>query len=215
MNIYLDESGDLGFDLTKPKTSNYLILTLLVCKDHESSKAISKAIKRTIQNKLPHAIVELKGNNTTLAIKKYFLKTIQKNSGWKIYTVIANKETWLKHHFKKHGTKFEKTSFYDEIAKRLISQVDFKNESRVDIIVDRSKAPHEIKLFDEKVISALQEKLPKNTKLSIDHHRSHDQAGLQAVDLFCWGISRKYEKNDIAWYETFLDRIAAEVSYKF
>ena len=33
MFIFLDESGDLGFDFDKAKTSRYFVITLLVCND--------------------------------------------------------------------------------------------------------------------------------------------------------------------------------------
>jgi len=47
--IYLDESGDLGFDFSKAKTTSTFIITLLVCDGAESanacrSKTISSAI---------------------------------------------------------------------------------------------------------------------------------------------------------------------------
>ncbi len=215
MIIYLDESGDLGFDFTKSKTSRYLILTILVCNDHETAKLISKSIKKTLRNKFTPSIPELKGTNTPLATKKYFLKHILSNLNWRIYCVIADKKMWLEHHFQNHGKPPQKTSFYDEIAKRLLSQVYFKSDSHIEIVVDRSKTKYEISVFDEKIISMLHEKISEKTKLSIDHHASYAQSGLQAVDLFCWGIRRKYEENDLAWYEAFSDKIAAEVIYKF
>lgn len=38
--------------------------------------------------------------------------------------------------------------------------------------------------------------LPLNTALNISHLTSEESAELQAVDLFSWGIFRKYENND-------------------
>jgi hypothetical protein len=45
------------------------------------------------------------------------------------------------------------------------------------------------------------------------HERSHDNQGLQAVDLFCWGIFRKYETGDAEWYDMYRDAIAFETEY--
>lgn len=39
--------------------------------------------------------------------------------------------------------------------------------------------------------------------------------GLQAVDLFCWGIFRKYERGETTWYDVFRERIAGEVIHRF
>ena len=44
---------------------------------------------------------------------------------------------------------------------------------------------------------------------------SHEEAGLQAIDIFCGGVWNKYEKSDVTWYAEFSDKIATEVEYKF
>lgn len=45
------------------------------------------------------------------------------------------------------------------------------------------------------------------------HERSHENPGLQAVDLFCWGIFRKYEAGDTEWHEMYRNAIASETEY--
>ena len=55
--------------------------------------------------------------------------------------------------------------------------------------------------------------LPLNIPLNIYHERSHENAGLQAVDLFCWGIFRKYENNDMEWYKVYGDKVGFETEY--
>jgi len=35
-------------------------------------------------------------------------------------------------------------------------------------------------------------------------------SGLQAVDLFCWGIYRKYEHGDVQWYKQYANKILFE-----
>ena len=52
MHIFLDESGDLGFDFTSRKPSKFFTITLLVCKDKHSLDTIEIAVYRTIKNKL-------------------------------------------------------------------------------------------------------------------------------------------------------------------
>jgi hypothetical protein len=43
--IYLDESGDLGFDFNQKNTSRYLIIGLLVCWDEAAHLAMIHAVK--------------------------------------------------------------------------------------------------------------------------------------------------------------------------
>jgi hypothetical protein len=52
MFIYLDESGDLGFDFTKQGTSRFFIITLLVIHSNEVNKKILKIVERTIKDKI-------------------------------------------------------------------------------------------------------------------------------------------------------------------
>ena len=52
--------------------------------------------------------------------------------------------------------------------------------------------------------------LPVDSKLIIDHQMSQNNKGLQAVDLFAWGIFRKYETNDTTWYENFREKVIFE-----
>ena len=49
--------------------------------------------------------------------------------------------------------------------------------------------------------------LPLNARLDIDHLGSHESAGLQAVDLFCWGIARKDGLGDKEWYEVYEEKV--------
>jgi hypothetical protein len=51
--------------------------------------------------------------------------------------------------------------------------------------------------------------------LNIEHETSHCNTGLQAVDLFCWGIFRKYALSDVKWYNVFQKQIIWEGEYKF
>jgi hypothetical protein len=55
--------------------------------------------------------------------------------------------------------------------------------------------------------------LPLNTALIVEHLKSEESTGLQAVDLFCWGIARKYERNDLRWYDVFRHKIMYETQY--
>ena len=48
MHIYLDESGDLGFEFNDRSPSSHFIITLLVCDSSESVKAIKKSVEKTI-----------------------------------------------------------------------------------------------------------------------------------------------------------------------
>ncbi len=215
MFIYLDESGDLGFDLDKEGTSRYFTITLLVCYTDLGRKDIRNSVKRTLRNKLNHKrnktriIEELKGTNTTINVKKYFFRQIKRND-WSIYSLILNKCRVSNHLRNKTGKK----KLYNFLSRFLLDQIDMVNIGQyVNLIVDKSKNKEEIKDFNSYLVNQLEAKLPLNLPLYISHLNSKESYELQAVDLFCWGIARKYSKRDTVWYEVFKDKINYEDVY--
>lgn len=215
MYIYLDESGDLGFDFSKSKTTGYFVITLLVCDDKEAQDGFIRAVKRTLRKKLNHKkkdsrqVVELKGTNTTLEIKAYFYRQVPDN-GWCLYSIALDKQRVSSHHRSATGKK----QLYNHLARKLLEKVDFpSNPAKVHLFVDRSKNQAEIKEFNEYLINHLASFLPLHSRLEINHPCSHEMAGLQAVDLFCWGIFRKENSGDSAWYDIYKDRLRRETHF--
>lgn len=197
--IYLDESGDLGFDFDNTRTSQFLVIALLVCYDSDANINTLRSVKNTLKNKVSKNINELKGSSLALPIKKYFLGQMRKCSNWYLSAAIADKKIWLRNHKANNHYELKKKMLYDEIAKRVFSQLtDIDRATHIDVVIDRSKNKDEIGEFDTAVITAVRDRINKNAQLSIRHRNSHEELGLQAIDVFCSGLGRKYEKNDIA-----------------
>ncbi|MDA3927280.1 MAG: DUF3800 domain-containing protein [Kiritimatiellae bacterium] len=97
--LYLDESGDLGFDFVNKKPSEYFTICILATSQRSSNLAFKRAVKRTLKNKLnrksnrTRVIEELKGSATRLEIKKYawriFQKYERKDPAW--YNIFSEK----------------------------------------------------------------------------------------------------------------------------
>lgn len=214
--INLDEPGDLGFDFNNAKTSRFLVIALLVQESDNGPNHLKRAIQKTLKNKAPKRAFELKGSFLTSTVKKYFLNEMQKAKNWRLYASIADKKCWMKHHSLNNSDAAKKKILYEEIAKHTLLQLDgLESVNRIDIVIDRSKNQSEIAVFDSAIIAAIKTRLPKTAKITIRHRSSHEEHGLQAVDLFCSGIGKKYEKNDVVWYSEFSDKIAAELVYKY
>ncbi|MCP4254020.1 MAG: DUF3800 domain-containing protein [Candidatus Scalindua sp.] len=88
-----------------------------------------------------------------------------------------------------------------------------KAQRNVELIVDRCKNKEEVRDFNQYLINQLEALLPLNTDLNILHLTSQESTGLQAVDLFSWGIFRKYENSDIEWYKVYRDKVRFETEY--
>jgi hypothetical protein len=211
--IYLDESGDLGFNFANKSTSKFFIITLLVCHSMEAEKIIRQAVRRTIKNKRitiknTSEKRELKGTNSSLAIKCYFYKHICIDSDWCLYTIVVNKEKLLRRLLKPPVHK----NLYNQLARRILENVAFdKVTDKVHLVIDRSKNKGEIAEFNDYVADHIASLLPLNIRLIIEHQTSCETPGIQAVDVFSWGIFKKYQSNDIDWYDRYKDRIMLEI----
>lgn len=107
-----------------------------------------------------------------------------------------------------------KKKLYNFLARILLQQVDLTAPGNaVTLVIDKSKNKDEIADFNEYVANQLDALLPLEVPLNIYHERSHENTGLQAVDLFCWGIFRKYEHRDYRWYREFGAKVAYETEY--
>jgi hypothetical protein len=71
--LYLDESGDLGFDFFTKTPSQYFTITVMAVHGVENMKRITKAVKKTLQNKFTkYKTSGLKGSKQSIDIKRYF-----------------------------------------------------------------------------------------------------------------------------------------------
>jgi hypothetical protein len=155
--IYLDESGDLGFDFEKRKTTKKFVITLLVCNSDAARKELDKAVRRTLKNKLnrkkknSRIITERKGSATTVNVKKYFFRNIKSNK-WAIYSLILNKIRVEKH----LQTKIGKKKLYNFLARFLIERLNLpKVQRNVELIVDRCKNKEEARDFNQYLVNQL------------------------------------------------------------
>lgn len=114
MYLYLDESGDLGFDFENKKPSRFFVIT----------------IKERVYSHMTHQILE---------------------------------------------------------------RVPFPAVGYVNLVVDRSKNDLGVREFNDYLYANLSLCLNLETKLYISHDSSEKHKCIQAADLFCYGIARKYE----------------------
>ena len=209
--LYLDESGDLGFDFVNKKPSKFFTITIFAISGIDKNRAIINCVKHTISRKLHkknNNKAELKGSKTSLEVKKYFYEKC-KNIKFGIYALTLNKKRLYEKLSK------DKERVYNYIARLVMDQIPFeKAVTRVHLIVDKSKSKPEIEEFNSYIMRALKGRLDPKVPLDIYHYLSHESVGLQAADIFCWGIFRKYEKKDTEWFEIFRqDKVRYEDLY--
>lgn len=212
--LYLDESGDLGFDFVSKKPSKFFTVAILAVNGIENNRRLIKGVKTTMRRKLnpkkhrKRIVQELKGRSTTLEVKQYFYKQV-KGINFEIYAMTLNKRRVYERLTR------QKARVYNFIARQVIDKIPFeKNKvNRVEFIIDKSKSKPEIEEFNSYIHSQIQGRLEPKITLDMYHWNSQENAGLQAADVFCWGIFQKYERRNIDWFEIFEKKIRFEGQY--
>jgi len=212
--IFIDESGDLGFDLHNTKASHHFLITLLVCRDLTTLRSVKQAVVKTLRNKVNYNSKkiknELKATNTTLMTKKYFMSQLDRVDGLSIHSIILDK-------FNQGITApllGGADMLYNLLVQAGLEAIEYGEvNSYIHVILDRSKNNDNAKIFNQMILKFLQSRLSSKVKITIEHLRSHEHYGLQAVDLFAGGIFRLYEHKNSDWYKYFLKYIASEDMY--
>ena len=83
----------------------------------------------------------------------------------------------------------------------------------MEIIIDKSKTKKNIFEFNQYILRQIKSKFDPKVPLDIYHYDSKQNLGLQAVDIFCWGIFRKYERGDKEWFNIFKDKVVYDRQY--
>lgn len=198
MIIYLDESGDLGFS---PGASNYFVITFLATKDNTPLKRAVRKVKK--KYRLAPGF-ELKGNTTPPKIKEDVLKRIA-SLDIDIYAIVMNKANVSP---RLHQ---DTNILYNYVLGRIVVPYICK-QSVVTIVVDRRvvSVTSGFKLDEYLAYKVWYENLAE-VDMQIQHEDSKWTLGIQAADVVCNSIFRKYESGDERFYNLIRGKIKEEL----
>jgi hypothetical protein len=217
-HLFLDESGDLGFDFENTQCSKNLTIAILAASQPATAMAIRGAVKKTLARKVNRGkkgrnrpAQELKGASTSIQVKRYFYDLV-KHQQFGIYAMTLDKK-----HVTQElcSTPASKERLYNYVARQVVDKIPFEHATAsVEIIVDRSKGKIGIADFDSFIVQQLHGRLHPSISLRIRHQYSHSDHGLSAADLFCWGIFRSRERGDSAWRDMYAEKILLDEKYQ-
>jgi hypothetical protein len=178
----------------------------LSCRD--ANRKLIKEVKGVLRRKLNNPkhrkriVHELKGTGTTIEIKKYFFEKV-KDIKFGVYSITLNKKMVYEKLTK------NKSRVYNYVSRKVLDQIPFEknDKDRVELIIDKSMAKPEIEEFNLYIRRQLEGRLSPNTPLDIYHWNSCENYGLQAVDLFCWGVFQRYERKNTEWFSVFEKKV--------
>lgn len=194
--IFLDESGDLGFDFEKKRTSKFFVVTVLFV---EQKRAIEKIIRKVhaglrkkykVRVSALHAAKEEPVNIVRvcrgLVGKKCKLMTIYLDKS-KVYTRLRD----------------EKHMLYNYIVNILLDRIMNRQLiSKKDGIILIASRRETNKFLNENFRDYLlrQVKVNHGAEFKVEIKTPAEEKCLQAVDIASWSIFRKYEYGDDSYY---------------
>jgi hypothetical protein len=195
------------------KPSKFFVVTILAVQGQDDNRQIIKGVKKTIRRKLnppgkrSRIVQELKGTGTTMDIKKYFYNQVS-GIDFKIYTIVLNKRRVYNY------LADNKARVYNYVARLLLEKISFEDASvKVDLIIDKSKGKPEILNFNTYVQRHLEARINPVVPLYINHLSSCDNCGLQAVDMFSYGVFEGYERRKWDWFNLFEEKVVFRTVY--
>ena len=204
--IFLDESGDLGFNFKKKRTSKFFVITCLFT---ENKRPLEKIIRKThseLRKKHQRKIGVLHAFKAEPIVRQRLLKRLS-DRACSIMTIYLNKE--------KVYTKLqnEKQVLYNYVVNVLLDRIYSKKSmpsiEKVLFIASRRETN---KFFNENFKSYLNNQIQgkHNIYIEILIKTPHEEKSLQAVDFASWAIFRKYEYGDDSYYNLIKNKITEE-----
>ena len=203
VKIFLDESGDLGFN---EGSSKWLILIILLTENHrrieKEVKKVHKGLRRKYKN-----IRELHAYNSNSITKRRLLKNLAEQNDCQVLCIVLNKERVYIY------LQNQKNYLYNWTTNILLDRLYTKNiiqiKEDIEIYIDQKETN---KFLRDNFEKYLRENLLKwkNDRINIQIKPSHTEKCLQAVDFISWAIFRKYEMGDYSYYEIIKEKIIEE-----
>lgn len=203
--LFLDESGDLGFN-SKKKNSKYFVITILFASDKKPLENIVKKIHKNLRKKVKklsggilHAVKE-----KPVTRKRLLKLLVQKDIS--IMTIYLNKSKVYTH------LQDEKHVLYNYVINILLDRIMTKHLDK-DREITLIAAKRETNKFLNMGFKGYLENQLKNKHkalIKVEIKTPNEEKSLQAVDFACWAIFRKYEIGDNSYYGLFKKIIIEE-----
>lgn len=205
--IFMDESGCLGFDFNKPKTSKHFIITfLLVNNDNVLDKIVNKTFRAISLKKRRNHVGSLHCNKEDNKTRSK-LFSLLKDKDVSVMVISLNKK---RVYTKLHD---EKTILYNYVTNILLDRIASKKllptKDKMTLIASRRETN---RFLNENFKNYLTTQVSASHKvlLDVEVKPASSVKGLQVVDFLSWAIFRKYEHNDEHFYNMIKNLIVEE-----
>ena len=197
--IFMDESGCLGFDFTKKKTSKHFIVTFLFV---PNKRKLEKLVRKTFlsmpeKERRNHTGV-LHANKEKPLVRTRLLSGLLGIDGVGVMVLRLNKSSVYTH------LQDEKSVLYNYITNILLDRITHRKLIPLDETVHLIASQRETNRFlNENFKSYLQKQGSKVVKLDVTIKTPAEEKGLQAADFISWSLFRHYEHGDSSYMDMF------------
>lgn len=203
--IFMDESGDLGFDFSKAKTSRYFVMTCLFA---EQKQPIEKIVKKVFQT---FAKTELHHHSGVLhcykehpRVRHAVLNRLNEKDISILTIYLKKSKVYTRLHDQKHIVYNYITNI---LLDRIVSKKLISLDSPIEFIASRRESN---KFLNENFTSYVERQVQRKANISVRIATPQQEKCLQVVDFACWSVFRKYEHQDESYYNLFKRRVVEE-----
>jgi len=204
--IFLDESGDLGFNFNKKKTSKIFVITCLFIEDKRPIEKIVKKTHSELKKKYKRRFGVLHSVKEKPITRQRLLKRLNERD-CAIMTIYLNK--------KRVYTKLqeEKAVLYNYVANILLDRICTRKIIPIGKTIELIASKRETnKFLNENFKNYLNTQVKNKHKVSINIaiKSPSEEKSLQTVDFVSWAIFRKYQYSDDSYYNLIKNKIVEE-----
>lgn len=209
VDIYIDESGDLGFSA---KSSPYFVVAALISRE---SLPIHRCFKKIRRNDLKKGIKELpefKFTNSNDVIKRRVFKCLTSCDIDVAYTYFSKEQIWP-------YLNGNPRNLYIDLNASLVSQISgyYNSGEPINVVIDKSlygeKKTHFNTVVASKIIDHPGSGIADARNVSISHIDSRNDACIQAADFIAGAINHSYHLNENEYYDQIHDKMILEMNY--
>lgn len=195
--IFMDESGCLGFDFSKAKTSRNFMITFLFVPE---KRPLEKLVRRQFQKMSRHELKRWRGgvlhcNKANDAMRMRMLQGIAQHRDISVMLIRLNKKRVYTQ------LKDEKHLLYNYVTNILLDRVATKKLVPTDRPVKLIASRRETNRFlNDNFVSYLNRQQKESLILRPEIKTPAEEKGLQAVDFISWAAFRYYEHCDESYF---------------
>jgi len=187
VNIYIDESGDLGF----PNGSKFFVFGAVIVKNHEDDQCCKKRVTRAISKILPEYQLE--------ELKSYYLDDLCREKV--VGEILKGYYDFAYSLLRKNDVKeeFRNTSgLYNWLAAKLVEEIiiEYGFKSDVNVIIDKSLYGIKQHAFNQTLLARSFDRFNRyrNLEVKIFHCDSKKEHGIQIADIIAGTVYQHYTR---------------------